>query len=54
MFIKFLKDCEIGKKFFKKDEIIYPEDMVELNDKWIMIILNGLRYDIRKENVQGG
>lgn len=55
MKIEFLKAYQLGAQTFKPGDCleVHADMLFELmNDKYYMFILNGLRYDILKEDVK--
>lgn len=51
MVLRFLKEYWIGKKLYKENETVKVDDVQELNENYYIVILNGLRYDLKKDIV---
>lgn len=54
MKIKFKNDVILQRITFLKDEVLEENEDVrieELNDKYVMLIINGLRYDLSKDDI---
>lgn len=56
MKIKMLKELIIGKKTFKTNEIIELDEInnyiKDLNENFYLLIYQGIRYDMPKDNIE--
>ena len=54
MKIQVLKDMMIGRQTYHKNDVIELKNKYAfqyLNDEYYILVLNGIRYDIRKEDI---
>ena len=52
MEVKLLSDFQIHNNYIKAQSVLKIDKLIELNDKYYALIINGLRYDIEKKLIK--